>query len=418
MSITVALYSHDSVGLGHARRNRAIAYALDADLPRLTGHRVRGILIAGHPAATADSLPDGWDWMVLPGFTSTVDGYTSRHLDISSERLWHLRSTTAGAALEAMSPDLLIVDRHPFGVDHELLPILERLRAIGTRCVLGMREVLDTPEAAAEEFRKIGGAPAVARYYDSVWVYGDPKIYNPLDTGEIPKELADRVRFTGYLSHGRPDDPIQSEQKPRHRPYVLTIVGGGSDGGHIVQTAVQAEVPTGHDHLIIAGPQMPEDIYSALTVQAAANPTHGIELLRSASDVPALIRDAAAVISMGGYNSAAEIMATDTPALIIPRLTRRQEQPRRANALAEAGVVDTLSQQSTNAAELSNWLAWAVTHRVGRESINLNGLMHISPLAAEQVQTAALRSARLEMTQPLPEITPQHAQERPVPHVH
>lgn len=28
MTLTVAMYSHDSVGLGHTRRNRAIAYAL------------------------------------------------------------------------------------------------------------------------------------------------------------------------------------------------------------------------------------------------------------------------------------------------------------------------------------------------------------------------------------------------------
>lgn len=42
MTLTVAMYSHDSVGLGHTRRNRAIAYALAAALPQ----PVQGILIA------------------------------------------------------------------------------------------------------------------------------------------------------------------------------------------------------------------------------------------------------------------------------------------------------------------------------------------------------------------------------------
>ena len=80
MSITVALYSHDSVGLGHARRNRAVAYALAADLPRLTGQTVGGLLIAGHPDAAGDSLPEGWDWLVLPGYARTSSGYASRRI--------------------------------------------------------------------------------------------------------------------------------------------------------------------------------------------------------------------------------------------------------------------------------------------------------------------------------------------------
>ena len=60
------------------------------------------------------------------------------------------------------------------------------LRAAGTRCVLGMREVLDTPQVAAAEWDRIGGAAAVAHYYNAVWVYGDPSVYDPVATGEVP----------------------------------------------------------------------------------------------------------------------------------------------------------------------------------------------------------------------------------------
>ncbi|WP_229116414.1 hypothetical protein [Parenemella sanctibonifatiensis] len=84
MDITIALYSHDSVGLGHARRNRALAYALAEQLPALTGRSVRGLLIAGHPEAGRDSLPAGWNWLVLPGVTTGTDGYFPRHLDATA----------------------------------------------------------------------------------------------------------------------------------------------------------------------------------------------------------------------------------------------------------------------------------------------------------------------------------------------
>lgn len=412
MSITVALYSHDSVGLGHARRNRALAYALAADLPRLTGQRVRGLLIAGHPDATADSLPPGWDWLVLPGFTHTRQGYMSRSLDVSTERLWHLRSATATAALEAMSPDLFIVDRHAFGVDDELLPALETLRAAGTRCVLGMREVLDTPEVAAAEWERIGGASAVAHYYDAVWVYGDRNVYDPVATGEVPAELADRTHFTGYLSHGRPDDLLTESSVRAERPYVLTMVGGGSDGGHIGLAAARAALPTGHRHLILTGPQMPaEDHQSILDAARSSADSQQIKVSRNAPHVPHLVREAAAVVSMGGYNSLAEIMATTTPALIVPRNGRRQEQLRRAQALAAAGAADALHPEKLTPQALSGWLEEAVSRRTARDAVDLDGLMRVSDFAAREITPRPVGADLF--TAPVPTLN----ETRPLPHV-
>lgn len=383
MSITVAMYSHDSVGLGHARRNRALAYALAADLPRLTGEPTHGLLIAGHPAATADTLPEGWDWLVLPGFTRTASGYASRNLDVGTERLWHLRSSTAAAALEAVKPDLFIVDRHPFGVDNELLPALETLRGVGTRCVLGMREVLDTPEAAAEEWASIGGARAVSHYYDGLWVYGDRTVYDPLATGEIPSELADRTCFTGYLAHGRPDDPLTATSVRIRRPYVLTMVGGGSDGGMIGMAAAAVQLPPGHGHIILTGPQMPEADHERIVEAVRSSPDAAeTRVTRFAPHVPKLVRDAAAVVSMGGYNSLAEIMATTTPALVIPRTGRREEQSRRAHALAAVGAVDCLDPRQLGSTSLTTWLRTAVTRRTSRDAVDLDGLMHIGSIAA------------------------------------
>jgi len=386
MSITVVLYSHDSVGLGHARRNRALAHALAADLPRLTGETVRGLLIAGHPDATADSLPDGWDWLVLPGFTHTAEGYASRSLHVSNERLFSLRSATAAAAVKAMSPDLFIADRHPLGVGGELGATLEWLRTQGTRCVLGMREVLDSPAAVAAEWESLGGAQVAAEFYDAVWVYGDPLVYSPVASGEIPPPLASMTRFTGYLSYGRPEDTLSESSIRPPRPYVLSMVGGGSDGGKLALAAAEAEVPAGHRHIILTGPQMPpEDHSRVLRVAAHSADRERIEVVRVAPHVPALVRDAAAVVSMAGYNSTAEIMATSTPALLVPRSSRRAEQPRRAHALEAFGAVDALAPEALSAAELSQWFAGAVTRRTSRDGVDLDGLSRIGSLAATEL---------------------------------
>ena len=59
--LRVALYSHDSVGLGHTRRNLAIAQALADSLPALTGRTVSGLLITGERSAPSFRAPRGFD---------------------------------------------------------------------------------------------------------------------------------------------------------------------------------------------------------------------------------------------------------------------------------------------------------------------------------------------------------------------
>src|SRR5690625_3900214 len=343
MDITIALYSHDSVGLGHARRNRALAYALAEHLPALTGGTVGGLLIAGHPDAGHDPLPEGWDWLVLPGLTRTRAGYGPRRLGLDAAALRDLRSATMDAALTALAPDLFIADRHPFGIDGELLPVLANLRARGTATVLGLREVLDAPRVATAEWDVLGGAEHVASHLDAIWVYGDEQVYDPRRTGELPGALASLATLTGYLAHDRPAArPLALDRTGPNSPppYVLSVLGGGSDGAELARLAAGTRLPDGHRHLLVTGPQMPEaDVQEVRALAARCG--EATTVVRSAPDVPELIAEASAVLCMGGYNTLAEVMSTDTPALVVPRTRRRQEQRRRALALAAVGAVET-----------------------------------------------------------------------------
>ena len=391
MDITIALYSHDSVGLGHARRNRALAYALAEHLPALTGGTVRGLLIAGHPDAGRDPLPEGWDWLVLPGLTRTREGYAPRRLGLDAEALRNLRTATMDAALAALAPDLFIADRHPFGIDGELLPVLSTLRARGAATVLGLREVLDAPRVAAAEWDGLGGADRVASCFDAVWVYGDHHVYDPRRTGELPAALAKLATPTGYLAHGRPAGrpvgPDRARPKPSP-PYVLTVLGGGSDGAELARLAAGAHLPEGHRHLLITGPQMPEaDIREVRAL--AARHGEATTVVRSAPDVPELIAEAASVLCMGGYNTLSEVMATDTPALVVPRNRRRQEQPRRARALAVIGAVDTLDADALTSEDITDWWGRSVSDRTDRSALNLDGLTVVAQLAAELLSAPA-----------------------------
>jgi predicted glycosyltransferase len=397
--LRIALFSHDSLGLGHIRRNRALAFALARDLPALIGREVSGLLIASSPEATRFDLPDGWDWVILPGVTPAPGGYVPRALASSMQGLRALRAAAISAILDQQRPELFIVDRHPFGIGGELADAIDQVRGHGCRTVLGLREVLDTPSVIAAEWEKVGGAARVAESFDEVWIYGDPDVYDPRSTGEVPAALAAKAVTTGYLSRDRPDDggvltagteaasdltANVNSSETGTRPFVLTCLGGGSDGGSLASIAVEAEPPDGHRHLIATGPQMDTEEFDRLRARAGATTT----VIRHHKDIPGLVASAEAVVCMGGYNTLAELMATDTPALVVPRKGHRAEQPRRAFALAAAGAVDALTIDSLDAVVLSEWFAGQVGRFADRSHIDLTGLTTIPRLAADLIAVA------------------------------
>lgn len=387
VTVRIVLYSHDSVGLGHIRRNLALAHALSAALPDITGEDVTGLLVAGRPEATEFPVPEGWDWLILPGVARSGDGYASRALDIDLQAAVAMRGSVFRSAVLGFRPDLVIVDRHPLGVERELESALRSLRMARPDCriVLGLRDVLDAPEIAAAEWEAIGGSTVLRALLDAIWVYGDPQVHDLAANDELPAELHDLVAHTGYLSTGR---TVGSDFR-MEQPFVLTTVGGGSDGAAIAEAAAAAPLPEGLAHLVITGPQMSKQ--DRRRVRSAAAP--GTRVVRRVPDVLPLLHRASAVVSMGGYNTVCELMSTDTPALIVPRVQRRAEQRMRVGALAAAGAVEMLLPDAASPAAIGAWIEERVGASASRASIALDGLATVPSLAASLLASDALQEA-------------------------
>lgn len=380
-TVKVVLYSHDSQGLGHLRRNLAIAHHLAASLPPITGKNVSGLLISGLAPTLRFPLPEGFDWVTIPGVSKDKNGYKARSLSAATGSLIHLRSQLIEAALLGFSPDLVIIDRHIYGVWNELRTPLTNLRKTHPKAkvVLGLREILDEPSVALAEWSALGDPELMRGLVDEVWVYGDPNIHSLVASGEAPSALKDRLRFTGYLAKGR--RVTDSVQEHLDTPYILSSAGGGEDGLALLEAAVQAHTPKTHTHLVVTGPQMSDSNYERLCALA----TPRTQVLRSLPGLGLHISHADAVISMGGYNTVCEILATSTPALIVPREQPRKEQLIRAQALADVNAVDYLRTPYLNAQTLSDWMRHAVGREMPRESIDRDGLQRIPHLANDLI---------------------------------
>jgi predicted glycosyltransferase len=366
--------------LGHVRRNLALAHALANQLPGLTGRTVTGILITGTSHAPGFPVPGGWDWVLLPGVGKSPEGYLPRNLSLPMAELVSLRSRLLQGVLAGFRPDLVIVDRHATGVQRELESALRQARAAGpVRVVLGLREVLDAPDPALTEWARFGGARVVKSLFDAIWVYGDPAIHDPVASGEIPFSLGKLIQYTGYLAAGRPS---VSGASCMDGPYAMTTVGGGSDGHALARLAVEAPVPAGLGHLVVAGPQMPTEEFEDLTRHARP----GVKVVPALDDVVFHLRHAAAVVAMGGYNTVCEIMSTSVPALIVPRTESRAEQRIRARSLAAAGYLEQHEIATLTPQILGDWLAARRSTTVDRRRAVLDGLVRVPQLAAGLLQ--------------------------------
>lgn len=246
--LRIALYSHDTMGLGHKRRNLSIAQtlgasALEADI----------LMISGMSEANNFAMLPGVDCLTLPALHKSRDGqYRSRRLDISLDEIIELRSRVIRATLASFAPDVFIVDNVPRGAMGELDGTLEDLRDCGkTHCVLGLRDVLDEPAAVERDWQCRQNDLVIEAYYDAVWVYGDREVYDSVREYNFAPETNAKLHYMGYLDQtsrlqfadSASRQALDNLNLPSLGRMVLCAVGGGQDGVELAEVFVKTKFP-------------------------------------------------------------------------------------------------------------------------------------------------------------------------------
>jgi predicted glycosyltransferase len=277
------------------------------------------------------------------------------------------------------APDVVLIELFPFGrrqFRFELLPLLEAIHAEPRRprVACSVRDILvakNKPERDAEI------VAVLRRYFDAVLVHGDPALIPFEATFPAAREIADLIRYTGYVAasdHAATPDGGEGE--------VLVSAGGGAVGAPLLLAAMEARPSTPlaqNTWRFLTGPNLDERTYAHLV--AAADPRTIVE--RFGADFSARMKIAALSISQAGYNTTMDILRAGVPAVVVPYETPAEtEQRRRADLLAGKGLLTVLPSAEVSPASLAEAIKTTLAKPRISAQIGLDGAAVTARLVA------------------------------------
>lgn len=387
----IAIFTHDTFGLGHVRRCLHITRALADRAPHASI-----LMITGSPAFSMfTDLPANADVVKIPVIAKTgAKRLRPSHVKLPLPELSALRQRLIREAVLGFAPDVFLVDNFPLGSQGELVPILQELRRLPTRTVLGLRDILDAPEAVRADWDRQGVHDVLDRYYDRILVYGVAAVLDVASAYGMTPATAAKVRYCGYVTddYSPPPDAALVERDHGLAPgYLLATGGGGGDAFPLLQAFLQAlAFLPGLPAVVVAGPLMRASQRAELEAMAAAR--GNVTLLASVPSLRPFLATAGVVVSMGGYNTAAEIVSLGTRAVMVPRTWKygehlkgqaageEAEQRLRAESLARMGLADVVMPEELGPERLAMAIRAQLERpaRSGPAGVDLGGLRVVS----------------------------------------
>jgi len=155
---------------------------------------------------------------------------------------------------------------------------------------------------------------------------------------------------------------------------IVASAGGGSVGKPILESTIKAFRHLnvgGTPYLYVyTGPYMAEHEFAYLK---GLKKSKRIQIEKFTPDFLSYLAAADLSISMAGYNTAMNILASDVPALVWPFGTNR-EQRLRAERLADRGALELINDQDLNPDDLAGIMGQTLTRAdSGKTEIDLDG---------------------------------------------
>ncbi len=362
--------------MGHFFRSLEIARALN-------GHEV--VMVTGGPEAPAD-FPPHVRHEQLPGLRmdenfSTLlptEDQEGRDLDdIRQERVQRLLQL-----LHEFKPQTFMVELFPFGrrqFSFELIPALEAARSgqFGhCRTVCSLRDILVEKRNREKYENRV--LRVLNPLFDLVMVHSDPDLIALGRTFSRMERITPPITYTGYVAQAsRPEagEALRTEMGlAAGEKLLVASAGSGSVGGDLLQGALRGAILAGqHRSLrlcLFTGPLLEEALFQSLCREAAPHPW--IRVARFTRRFPAYLAAADLSISLGGYNTVMNLLASRTFGLVLP-FSQNREQGMRAELLQECGLLRVLRPDDLDGESLAGLILDGLQQHPTEVRVNLQG---------------------------------------------
>lgn len=364
------VYCQHVLGIGHLCRIMLI-------LQQMSEHTIT-LVLGGPPVSVA--LPKHVRIVQLPGLQ--MDEEFSGLLPVESGQdvaaIKDQRTNQLLGLFNDLQPDLLLVELFPFGRNafcFELLPLLEQLKKQKKcRVVCSVRDILVERDNTIKFEQRV--IDRLNRYFHLLLVHGDPELISLAETFSRMDDIKIPVSYTGYIC--QPPNP-GDRKRVRERLHladrdqlIVVSAGSGSVGTSLLQSAVNAFPFLNPAHLmrmqIFTGPYMPTPDYN----QLSASKNNNICIKRFSDNFPAWLAAADLSISMGGYNTTMNLIASGCRALVYP-FAQNHEQRMRAKQLEKKDHLQLLTDTDLLPAAFAEKISCILTTTPEPPSIMLNG---------------------------------------------
>lgn len=365
MTPRVLFYVQHLLGIGHLKRAAILAEALAShglDVSVAYGGRAlrevsfRGVKVVPLPSAA----------IAGENFSTLLDDDGE-----PVDETWRKVRRDALLALHRdIDPDVVLIELFPFGrrqFAFELLPLLEAIHGTANRArvACSVRDVLVAARKPGRDAEIVG---ALRRFFDAVLVHGDPTLIPFGETFLAADEIADLIRYTGYVAANRESSGTAEGQRE-----ALVSAGGGAVGAPLLFAAAAARPLTSlKDHVwrFLTGPNLADAEFERLAATAGERTI--VERFRT--DFSSRLKNAALSISQAGYNTTMDILSSGMRAVVVPYEAKGEtEQRLRAEILASKHLLRVVPEAELSPSGLAEAVEDALATPRGSVIVDLNG---------------------------------------------
>ena len=275
---------------------------------------------------------------------------------------------------DRFQPDILIIELFPFGrrrFSFELIPLLEKAKAMGTKIVSSVRDIVVTKQNQQRHEEKV--CRLINKYFDLLLIHGDPNFVKLNLSFSRIDDLNCPVHYTGYVVQPVP----KTHQIILDKPTILVSVGGGRFGHDLLECVARTapilrdKIP--HHIQVFTGAFSPDEVL--IKLQDLTKDSDNITCDRYTTNLLDYMLQADLSIGMGGYNTTMNILSTGVKAMMMAfQGNNDKEQETRLQKLDSLGRVKMIHPQDLQPEKFAEQIINYLEQSHSKLTVNLNGV--------------------------------------------